>query len=122
MADEITLTIPRDPEFRLVASYVVAGLAARLNLTIESLEDIQLAFDALLARVEGPTGEITLRMIVNENALVTRVGPLGPGVLDELKQEPGDRLGIRRVLDSTVDEVLVDGEWAVLTKAVSLSR
>ena len=122
MADEITLTIPRDPEFRRVASYVVGGLAARHNLTIQILEDIQLALDALLARVEGQVGEITLRMIVHEDALVTRVGPLGPAVLDELEQEPGDRLGIRRVLDSTVDEVLVDGDFAVLTKAVSLSR
>jgi hypothetical protein len=122
VADQITLTIPRDPGFRRVASYVVGGLAARLNLTIESLEDIQLALDSLLARVEGPAGEVTLQMTVHAHALVTRVGPLGAGVLDELEQEPGDRLGIRRVLDSTVDEVLVDGDWAVLTKAVSLSR
>ena len=122
MADEITLTIPRDPEFRRVASYVVGGLAARLNLTVESLEDIQLALDSLLARAEGPDGEITLQMTVHADALVTRVGPLGPRVIDELEREPGDGLDIRRVLDSTVDEVLVDGDWAVLTKAVSLSR
>jgi len=121
VADEITLTIPRDPEFRRVASYVVGGLAARLNLTIESLEDIQLALDSLLARAEGQDGEITLQVTVHDDALVTRVGPLGPRVLDEIGRDPGDDLGIRRVLDSTVDEVLVDGDWAVLTKAVSLS-
>ena len=76
MADEITLTIPRRPEFRRVASFVLGGLAARLNLTIESLEDIQLALDALLACAEGPAGEVTVRLIVREDALVTRVGPL----------------------------------------------
>lgn len=122
MADEITLTIPRRPEFRRVASFVLGGLAARLNLTIESLEDIQLALDALLARAEGPVGEVTVRLIVREDALVTRVGPLEAQVLDELERDPGEGLGVRRVLDSTVDDVLVDGDWAVLTKAVSISR
>jgi hypothetical protein len=122
MPDEITLTIPRRPEFRRVASFVLGGLAARLNLTIESLEDIQLALDALLARAEGPNGAVTVQLIVREDALVTRVGPLDTGLLDELEREPGDELGVRRVLDSTVDDVLVDGDWAVLTKAMSISR
>ncbi len=122
MADEITLTIPRGAEFRRVASYVLGGLAARLDLTIESLEDIQLAIDALLQRAEGAGGEVTVRLIVSDDALVTRVGPLEPAVLDELERDPGDELGVRRVLDSTVDDVLVEGEWAVLTKAVSASR
>jgi hypothetical protein len=122
MADEITLTIPRRPEFRRVASFVLGGLAARLNLTIESLEDIQLALDALLARAEGPSGDVTVQLIVRDDALVTRVGPLETDVLDELEREADDRLGVRRVLDSTVDDVLVDGDWAVLTKAVSISR
>ncbi len=122
MADEITLTIPRQPEFRRVASFVLGGLAARLNLTIESLEDIQLALDALLARAEGPAGEVTVRLIVREDALITRVGPLEAQLLDELERDAGEGLGVRRVLDSTVDDVLVDGDWAVLTKAVSISR
>ena len=122
MADEITLTIPRQPEFRRVASFVLGGLAARLNLTIESLEDIQLALDALLARAEGPVGEVTVRLIVREDALITRVGPLEAQLLDELERDAGEALGVRRVLDSTVDDVLVDGDWAVLTKAVSISR
>ena len=56
MADEITLTIPRDPEFHRVAHLVLGGLAARLDLTIESLEDIQLALDALLDTRRGPGG------------------------------------------------------------------
>lgn len=122
MADEITLTLPRQPEFRRVASFVLGGLAARLNLTIESLEDIQLAVDTLLARVEGPAGEVTVRLLVRDDALVTRVGPLEDRLLGEIVGEAGDGLDVRRVLDSTVDSVLVEGDWAVLTKAVSIAR
>jgi len=122
VADEITLTLPRRPEFGRVASFVLGGLAARLNLTIESLEDIQLALDALLSRVDGPAGEVTVQLIIRDDALVTRVGPLEDRLLEEIEGDPGDALGVRRVLDSTVDSVLVEGDWAVLTKAVSIAR
>jgi hypothetical protein len=122
MADEITLTLPRRPEFRRVASFVLGGLAARLNLTIESLEDIQLAVDTLLARVEGPAGDVTVSLIVRDDALVTRVGPLEDRLLGEIEGAAGDGLDVRRVLDTTVDHVLVDGDWAVLTKAVTIAR
>ena len=56
-ADEITLTLPRAPEFQRVAHLVLGGLAARLNLTVESLEDLQLALDAVLDRMDPSAGE-----------------------------------------------------------------
>ena len=43
MTDEITLTIPRDRALYGVAHLVLGGLGIRLNLTIEHLEDLQLA-------------------------------------------------------------------------------
>ena len=49
--DEITLTLPRAREFHNVAHLVLAGLALRLNLTIETLEDLQIALGAVLDRV-----------------------------------------------------------------------
>ena len=122
MADEITLTIPTEPEFRGVASIVLGGLGARLDLTLESLEDIQLALDALLSGIEPSSDDVTIQMSVHDESLVTRVGPLDARVLDELEQDAGDSLGLRRVLDSTIDDVLVDGNFAVLTKVVSVTR
>ena len=50
MTDEITLTIPRDRALYSVAHLVLGGLGIRLNLTIEHLEDLQLALDAVLER------------------------------------------------------------------------
>ena len=50
-ADEITLTVPRSPGFDGVAHLVLGGLAVRLNLTVESLEDLQLALDAVFDRI-----------------------------------------------------------------------
>ena len=48
--DEISLTLPADDAFHSVAHLVLGGLAVRLDLTFENLEDLELAIDALLER------------------------------------------------------------------------
>ncbi|HEX4527014.1 MAG TPA: hypothetical protein VH108_09790 [Gaiellaceae bacterium] len=122
MADEITLTLPRAPEFQRVAHLVLGGLAVRLNLTIETLEDLQLALDAILVRMDPNNGNVTVQMSLRDVELETRIGPLTPALLDEIERETdGEELGVRRVLDSTVDDVHVDGEWVRLTKKVAAS-
>jgi hypothetical protein len=120
VADEVTLTLPREPEFQRVAHLVLGGLAVRLNLTIETLEDMQIALDSLLGREDGDRPQsITVRMSPTDSSLVTVVGPLGSEVLDEIDRDAGDELGLRRVLESTVDEVEVDGDTVKLTMRVS---
>ena len=76
MTDEITLTLPREPEFHRVAHLVLGGLAVRLNLTIENLEDLELALDAILVRTDPNAGEITVRMTPRDGELETIVVPL----------------------------------------------
>ena len=121
MTDEITLTLPREPEFHRVAHLVLGGLAVRLNLTIENLEDLEIALDAILARTDPNAGEITVRMTPGEGELETVIGPLTEKVLDEIEREGDDgvNLGLRRVLESTVDDIHVDGQWVRLTKQVA---
>ena len=93
--------------------------AKRLELTIENLEDLQLALDSILDRTDPTAGDITVRMSVREDELETLVGPLTPRLLDEIEREADEGLGLRRVLDSTVEDVHVDGEWVRLTKKVA---
>ena len=121
MTNEITLTLPREPEFHRVAHLVLGGLAVRLNLTIENLEDLEIALDAILARSDANAGDITVRMTPREGELETVVGPLTAKVLDEIEREgdDGSSLGLRRVLESTVDDIRVDGSWVHLTKQVA---
>jgi hypothetical protein len=118
VADEITLTIPRERDFHRVAHLVLGGLAVRLDLTIENLEDLQLAIDTVLDRTDPSVGEITVRMSPRDGELQAVVGPLTRRLLDEIESEADDGLGIRRVLESTVEDVHVDGEWVRLTKKV----
>ncbi|MDX6451983.1 MAG: hypothetical protein QOH16_2032 [Gaiellaceae bacterium] len=119
MADEITLTLPRDADFHRVAHLVLGGLAVRMDLTVENLEDLQIALDSILGRTELEAGDVTVRMALRDGALETRVGPLPGNVLDEIEREQDNELSLRRVLDSTVDDVHVDGDTVRLTKKVS---
>ncbi|HZQ04799.1 MAG TPA: hypothetical protein VFA88_12365 [Gaiellaceae bacterium] len=115
MVDEITLTIPPDREFHRVAHLVVGGLALRLDLTIEALEDLQIALDTLLGLAESG-GDVTVVLTSRDGIVEARVGPVD--VVDELDRPDEDDLGLQRVLATVVDDVDVDGEWVRLTKRV----
>jgi anti-sigma regulatory factor (Ser/Thr protein kinase) len=119
VTDEITLTLPRDADFHRVAHLVLGGLAVRMDLTVENLEDLQIALDSILGRTELEAGDVTVRMALRDGALETRVGPLPANVLNEIEREQDNALSLRRVLDSTVDDVHVDGDTVRLTKKVS---
>jgi hypothetical protein len=117
--DEIQLTLPGDEAFHRVAHLVLGGLAVRLNLTFESLEDLELALDALLERTQADD-EIQLRVRVLDGELQTVVGPFA-SVRAELEQG-GDALTLSRILGAVCDSVEIsdrDGsEWVELTKRV----
>jgi hypothetical protein len=124
VTDEITLTIPRDRALYSVAHLVLGGLGIRLNLTIEHLEDLQLAVDAVLERVRA-VEQVTIRVGVSEGAIETAIGPMRDGVRAELEatEDEDEDVGLRRILHALVDEVELtqtDGEdWVKLTKAVT---
>lgn len=102
MTDEIILTIPRSREFLSVAHLVLGGIGVRLNLTVETLEDLQLAVDAILER-DGAPGDVTISVRLREAELVAEVGPLRDGVRRELASERDDEVGLGRILDTLVD-------------------
>jgi hypothetical protein len=117
--DMITLTIPREQPFHEVAHLVLGGVAARLNLTFESIDDLETALDAVLERA-SEEGEVTVELRLDEHAIVTRVGPFTADALrDELDRDDGS-VGLRRILDTVLDRYEVDGDgWLVLTKDVT---
>jgi len=118
--DEISLTLPADEEFRRVAHLVLGGLAVRLDLTFESLEDIELALDALLQRTRGDE-DVTVRVRLLDGELRTIVGPL-ESVSAELEDGAGDSLNLSRILSAVCDRVDIEerdgAEWVELTKRV----
>jgi anti-sigma regulatory factor (Ser/Thr protein kinase) len=121
VTDEITLTMPRDRAFFSVAHLVLGGVGVRLNLTIETLEDLQLALDAILERDQEP-GDVTIALRLNDQTIETEIGPFGDGVRKELERGREEEVGLRRILDTLVDEVELTqgegGDWVKLHKSI----
>jgi hypothetical protein len=117
--DEITLTIPREEPFHEVAHLVLGGVAARLNLTFEHIDDLETALDAVLERA-AEEGDVTVQLRLTDGAIVTRVGPFAAERLqEELERDPEGDVTLRRILDTVVDGYELDDDgWLELTKAV----
>jgi anti-sigma regulatory factor (Ser/Thr protein kinase) len=119
--DTITLTLPPEREFQRVAHLVLGGLAVRLNLTLEALEDLQLALDGLLD-AGAAEEEVTLELSVVDDAIEATVGPFRARSVQHALEAESDGVGLRRVLDTVVDRVEVSerdsGDWVQLTKRI----
>jgi hypothetical protein len=103
--DEFVVTIPREPTFSVVADLVVGGIAARHEFTLDVLDDLQLALDSLLDYGDDDEGDVTVRLLVGDGAVSVSVGPIPDDTVAELEREPGDGIGLRRLLETTVDDV-----------------
>jgi hypothetical protein len=121
-ADEITLTLPRDREYYEIAHLVLGGLAIRLDLTVDHLDDLQVALDTVLQHQEAD-GELTIAVTVDEAELRTLIGPFPGGDLRAAleRDDDGDKLSMRRLLGAVCDRVEVEDrsgeDWIGLTKA-----
>ena len=121
--DEIILTIPREEPFHEVAHLVLGGVAARLDLTFESIDDLETALDAVLERA-AEDGDVTVQLRLADGAIVTRVGPFAADRLRaELERDAPDDVTLRRVLDTVVDSYELDTDgWLELTKGLKVEE
>jgi hypothetical protein len=121
--DEIILTIPREEPFHEVAHLVLGGVAARLDLTFESIDDLETALDAVLERA-AEDGDVTVQLRLADGAIVTRVGPFAADRLRaELERDSPDDVTLRRVLDTVVDSYELDAHgWLELTKGLTMEE
>ena len=121
--DEIILTIPREEPFHEVAHLVLGGVAARLDLTFESIDDLETALDAVLERA-AEDGDVTVQLRLADGAIVTRVGPFAADRLRaELERGATDDVTLRRILDTVVDSYELDADgWLELIKGLAVEE
>jgi hypothetical protein len=122
VSDEITLRLPRARDFYGIAHLVLGGLAVRLDLTFETLEDLQLALASVLERPDED-GDVDVTLRVVDGSVQAVVGPFErEGLQARLGEPAGDHLSLARLLEAVVDRVDVDeragGAWVALTKHV----
>ena len=108
--EAIELTLPAGREWHAVARLVLGGVADRLNLSFEDLDDLQLAVERLL--VEAASQDtVTLQIDVVDHGVRVGVGPLAERTIADALQgpdaEPGE-LTLRRILQTVVDSFGVE--------------
>src|SRR5215207_808060 len=124
--EAFTISIPRERPFATIVGLVVGGIAARHEVTLDVLDDLQLALDGLLERSEEDGGDVTIEVHVADGTITTFVGPLTAAAAGELEREAGSSLGLRRLLETVVDSVSLaerdGGSWVELRKGYALAE
>jgi hypothetical protein len=114
----VELETPLGREWDPVVRLVLGGVADRLGLGFEELDDLQLAVERLLAEA-GRQSSVKLVLELSSDHVRAHVGPLREAAIADALQGPSEPgvLNLRRVLDTVVDafgvEEAADGELVV---------
>lgn len=118
--DEIRLVIPAEEDFRPIAHLVTGGLAMRLDVTYDDLDDLQVGIEALLA-LRDDSDDVVVSLSAESGVLHASLGPFPPEEVHAADSNGG--LDLRRVLQTVCDTHEVDerddGAWVELSKRVA---
>jgi hypothetical protein len=124
-AADIKLRIPHEKPYHGIARLVVGGLAARLDLSYEHLDDLQLALGTVLEN-EGYAlhPEVTVELSVRDDGVAMVIGPLETPELRADLERNGEAVSLNRLLSTVVERVELeqraDGGWLHLEKRIQL--
>ncbi|HYI60224.1 MAG TPA: hypothetical protein VEW93_00300 [Acidimicrobiales bacterium] len=106
--DEITLTLPAAPEFVRIARLTSAGLATRIGMGYDEVEDLRIAVGEACSLLIGDgsrPGALTLTFTLGPDTVAVDIagGLAGPGRATDPDTELSDQ-----ILDAVVDDHRVD--------------
>jgi len=117
--EEIRLVIPAEEDFRPIAHLVTGGLAMRLDVTYDDLDDLQVGIEAVLA-LRDDAGELVLSLSADDGVLRASLGPFAPERVRAGESDGG--LDLQRVLDTVCDTHEIEeregSAWVELTKRI----
>ena len=119
--EEIRLVIPAEEDFRPIAHLVTGGLATRLDVTYDDLDDLQLGIEALLA-LRDDADDLVVSLSADDRVLHASLGPF-PLEKMHAADSDGGGLDLRRVLETVCDTHEVEerdgAAWVELTKRIA---
>jgi hypothetical protein len=106
-----TVTLPGE-RYVGVARLVVAGVAARLDLRFEDVDDLQLALESVLRIVFDSSEQATVSVAVDDETVAVSIGPGGRELLEQplADDAPRESIDLRTVLAQLVDRVTTRAE------------
>jgi len=120
-ADRVQLRVPADPAYLAVLRTASAGLAARMDLTLDEIEDLRIAVDeacALLLVADGrpqrpaPGSELEAVFELHTDLLAVRVS--GPAVT--LPERSSFAWAVLEALVGEIETSSVDGRSTILLR------
>ncbi len=99
-AERVTLTVPGGRGSIGIVRLFVGGLAARLDLGYDTMDDLQLALESVLL-ASAPRGEVTVEARIEDDAVSVLVGPFERDPLHAEASRP-DSLEPARLLAALV--------------------
>jgi hypothetical protein len=118
--EEIQLVIPAEEDFRPIAHLVTGGVAMRLDVTYDDLDDLQVGIEALLT-LRDDMDELVVSLSADSGVLRASLGPFPPERVHAGETNGG--LDLRRVLETVCDTHEVEerdgGAWVELTKRLA---
>jgi hypothetical protein len=124
MTDTVLLEIPIEPSLLSVVRMVVGGMAARVDLSVDEIDDVYMAVEEILYAAHEKDRETRcgVRVSAGEGALTLEMGPFAAASIAPRLDEPGCSL-IARVVALEVRPADGDGELVVvLTKRRQVPR
>ena len=126
-AADIKLNIPNEERYHGIARLVVGGLAARLDLSYENLDDLQLALATVLENDGYVIGsDVTVELHVRDDGVSIVIGPLETSELRADLAKDDETVNLGRLLSTVVEKVEVeertDGGWLRLEKQLRLTH
>ena len=121
-APDAELRLPADSAYLVVLRTATAGLAARINFTLDDIEDLRIAVDeacAILLPQSRPASELQCRFWLGEATMTVSVG-----TTCDNPRPPAEHGFAWRVLSALTTHVssAVDGDRLVLTLSRSAGR
>lgn len=118
--DTVTLRAPRGAASLPVIRVVIGGVASRHALSVERLDDVELAVETLLGDESGEGSDLVLTISASEDLFSVTLDGLRSPALRRTLSSPDSRGGAERrgldarlLLDSLVDSYrIVDGGTA----------
>lgn len=126
MSDAVRLTIPRTRPYYGVARLVVGGVAARLDLSYEYLEDVQVALESVIGNDAYAVGDsVTVEVVVDARMMEMLVGPLDGGRLaPDLERDTSTEgeIALKRLLGTVLEAAELErrdgADWLRLRKSL----